>query len=264
MTHSAPVSGTALNYRMDGTRGKPVLVLSNSLGTDLSMWEPQMAALRPHFCIVRYDTRGHGGSKPTPGPYSIELLGRDVIALLDQLQTGRASFCGLSLGGMTGMWLGAHAQERIDRLGLANTAPRMAPPDMWNQRIEKVNAGGIAAISDAVLGRWFTPDFHASEPAKLAAMKAVMERQPAEGYVACCAAVRDMDQREDIARITAPTLVITGSHDQSTPPADGVFIASRIAGAQLVAHPAAPLSNIAAAPAFIAALTSFLRPPPRP
>jgi 3-oxoadipate enol-lactonase len=264
MSHLAPTSGTALNYRMDGTRGKPVLVLSNSLGTDFAMWEPQIAALRPHFCIVRYDTRGHGGSKPTPGPYSIELLGRDVVALLDHLKTDRASFCGLSLGGMIGMWLGANAPQRIDKLVLANTAPRMAPPDMWNQRIEKVNAGGINAISDAVLGRWFTPDFHASEPAKLAAMKAMMERQPPEGYVACCAAVRDMDQREDIARITAPTLVITGSHDQSTTPADGAFVAARIEGSQLVALPAAHLSNIEAAPAFNAALTSFLLGDPRP
>lgn len=254
----APVPGTQLHYRMEGKRGSPALVLSNSLGTDLAMWEPQLAALRPHFCIVRYDTRGHGQSGVPPGPYTMDDLGRDVVALLDHIETERASFCGVSLGGMTGMWLGAHAPSRIDKLVLANTAPLMAPPDMWNQRIEKVNAGGMTAISDAVLARWFTADFIARQPSTLAQMKSMMERQPAAGYVACCAAVRDMDQREDVARIRAPTLLIAGTHDAATPPADAAFLASRIAGARVVELPAAHISNIEAATRFNAALTSFL------
>jgi 3-oxoadipate enol-lactonase len=243
---------------MEGTRGSPALVLSNSLGTDLAMWEPQLAALRPHFCIVRYDTRGHGQSGVPPGPYTMEDLGRDVVALLDHIETERASFCGVSLGGMTGMWLGVHAPSRIDRLVLANTAPRMAPPDLWNQRIEKVNAGGMRAISDAVLARWFTADFIAREPSTLAQMKTMMERQPPGGYVACCAAVRDMDQREDVARVRAPTLLISGAHDAATPPAEAAFLASRIPGARVVELPAAHISNIEASAAFNAALASFL------
>jgi 3-oxoadipate enol-lactonase len=259
MMHFAPVDGTDLHYRMDGTRGAPVLVLSNSLGTEHAMWEPQLATLTPHFCVVRYDTRGHGASGVTPGPYTIDQLGRDVVALLDHLGTERASFCGLSLGGMIGMWLGIHAKARIDRLVLANTAARIAPADLWNQRIENVNAGGIAAISDTVLSRWFTPEFRAREPDTIARMKAMMERQPPAGYVACCAAVRDMDQREEVARIEAPTLVITGTHDASTPPSDGAFLAAQIAGARLVELPAAHLSNIEAAPAFNDALASFLK-----
>jgi 3-oxoadipate enol-lactonase len=254
----APVPGTQLNYRMDGKRGSPMLVLSNSLGTDLTMWEPQMDALRPHFCIVRYDTRGHGQSGVPPGPYTMAQLGRDVVALLDHLQTERASFCGVSLGGMTGMWLGVHAPHRVNRLVLANCATRMAPPDMWNQRIEKVNAGGVAAISDAVLGRWFTSAFAEREPATLARMKAMMDRQPAQGYAACCAAVRDMDQREDVARITARTLVITCTHDAATPASEGEYIAKRVRGAILAELEAAHLSNIEAAAAFNDAVLSFL------
>ena len=254
----AQVDGCKLHYRMDGTRGKPVLVLSNSLGTDLAMWDRQIDALRPQFCVVRYDTRGHGASDAPAGPYSIERLGRDVIGLLDHLQTPRASLCGVSLGGMTAMWLGAHAPDRVDRLVLANTAPRMAPPDMWNQRIDKVKAGGIAAISDTVLARWFTPAFAEREPATLAAMKAMMERQSPEGYVACCAAVRDMDQRESLALIRAPTLVVAGTHDASTPPWDAKFIADGIPEARMVELAAAHISNVEAAEAFNAAIVSFL------
>jgi len=259
--HYAPVAGAKLHYRMDGTRGKPVLVLSNSLGTDLAMWEPQIAALRPHFCILRYDARGHGASDVTPGPYSIERLGRDVVALLDHLETPRASFCGLSLGGMTGMWLGVHAAERFDKLVLANTAPHMAPADLWNQRIAKVEAGGVAAISDAVLARWFTAEFIAREPATIAGMKAMMERQPSAGYVACCAAVRDMDQREDIARIAVRTLIVAGTHDVAAPPSEAAFLAGRIPGARLVEIDASHLSNIEAPDTFNAAILPFLTEP---
>lgn len=252
-------SGTQIHYVVDGPAGAPALVLSNSLGTDLAMWSPQMAELTRSFRVIRYDTRGHGASGVTPGPYTIDTLGRDVVALLDHLELPRAHFCGLSLGGMTGMWLGIHAPARVDRLVLANTAARIAPPDLWNARIEKVNAGGMAAISDAVLARWFTPGFIAREPATLAGMKAMMERVPAAGYVACCAAVRDMDQRGDVARIAAPTLVITGAHDVATPPADGQFLAAQIRGARIVELPAPHLSNVETAPAFTTALTSFLK-----
>ena len=254
----ANVDGCRIHYRMDGTRGKPVLVLSNSLGTDLAMWEPQIASLAPHFCIVRYDMRGHGQSEAPPGPYSIERLGRDVLGLLDHLDAPRASLCGVSLGGMAGMWLGAHAPERIERLVLANTAPQMTPPEMWNQRIAKVNAGGVAAISDAVLGRWFSPSFAAQAPATMIQMKAMMERQPIAGYVACCAAVRDMDQREAIARIRAATLIIAGRHDAATPPSHAAFMAERIPNARIIELDAAHISNIEAADAFNAAIVAFL------
>ena len=254
----ADVPGTRLHYRMDGTRGKPVLVLSSSLGTDLAMWDPQIDALRTHFCIVRYDTRGHGQSGVPQGPYSVEQLGGDVVALLDHVQADKASFCGLSMGGLTGMWLGIHAPSRIDRLVLANTSAYIGPADLWNQRIDKVNAGGMAAISDAVLARWFTPGFMAREPQTLSRMKAMMERQPPAGYASCCAAVRDADLRDAVSRIAAPTLVITGAHDVATPPAQGAWVAQQIAGAKLVDLPASHLSNLEARDGFDAALAAFL------
>jgi 3-oxoadipate enol-lactonase len=163
------------------------------------------------------------------------------------------------MGGMTGMWLGVHAPERMGKLTLANTAARIAPPELWNTRIDKVAAGGMTAISDAVLGRWFTSAFAAREAATMTVMKAMMERTPAAGYAACCAAIRDMDQRDAVAVITAPTLVIAGTHDMATPPADGRYLAETIRDARYVELPAAHLSNIELAPAFTAALVDFLR-----
>jgi 3-carboxy-cis,cis-muconate cycloisomerase len=252
------VDGARIHCRIEGAVGAPALVLSNSLGTDLEMWEPQIAALARTFRVVRYDTRGHGTSADPPGPYSIERLGRDVVGLLDGLGIERAHFCGLSLGGMTGMWLGTHAAGRLHRLVLANTAARMAPPDNWNARIEKVRAGGMGAISQAVLERWFTPDFMAKHPDRIAAMRQMMERTPAQGYIACCVAVRDMDQRDSVAAIATPTLVISGTRDVATPAAEGKFLVERIEGAAYVELDAPHLSNIEAAPAFTAALLAFL------
>ncbi len=254
----ADLAAVRLHYRFDGPVGAPVVVLSNSLGADLTMWDPQMEALTRRFRVLRYDTRGHGVSSTPAGPYTRARLGGDVVALLDALALERVLFCGLSLGGMTGMWLGVHALGRISRLVLANTAARMAPPDMWNARIDKVTAGGMSAIADAVLARWFTPAFTAREPAQVLQSKATMERVDAAGYVGCCAAIRDMDQRDDVASIAAPTLVIVGTHDAATPPAEGRFLAQRIPGAHLQELDAAHLSNIEAAAAFDTALASFL------
>jgi 3-oxoadipate enol-lactonase len=255
----ADLAEVRLHYRLDGPDRAPVLVLSNSLGTDLDMWEAQIAALTAHWRVLRYDTRGHGQSSVPPGPYMIAQLGRDVVALLDHLGLDRVGFAGVSMGGMTGMWLGVHEPARVGKLTLANTAARIAPPDLWDARIEKVTAGGMEVISDAVLGRWFTPAFAAREPATIATMKAMMERTPAAGYVACCAAIRDMDQREAVAAIAAPTLVIAGTHDAATPPADGRYLAATIRDARYVELPAAHLSNIETASAFTAALVDFLR-----
>ncbi len=252
------VDGGRLRYRMDGAADAPVLVLSNSLGTNLSMWDPQMAELTRGFCVIRYDARGHGESTVTPGPYSIERLGRDAVALLDRLAIDRAHFCGLSLGGMTGMWLAIHAPSRIMKLALCNTAARIAPPDLWNARIEQVRAGGMGALVEAVLARWFTPLFLAQSPVIAESIRPMLLACPADGYAACCAAIRDMDQRLAIAAIAAPTLVIAGTHDPATPPADGRFLADRIKGARYVELPAAHLSNIEATREFTAALLKFL------
>lgn len=254
----ADVPEGRLHYRIDGPARAPVVVLSNSLGTDLHMWSPQVLDLATSYRVLRYDTRGHGLSSVTPGPYSIERLGRDVVALLDALAIQRVHFCGLSLGGMTGMWLGVHAAERIDHLALCNTTARIGSPGLYDARIDAVRAGGMRAVVDAVLGRWFTADFIAQHEEHVAPVRAMLEHARADGYIACCEAIRDMDQRDAISRIRLATLVIAGIHDLATPPAEGRFVAGAIPGAQYVELDAAHLSNIEAAPAFTSALLKFL------
>ncbi|MEP7208849.1 MAG: 3-oxoadipate enol-lactonase, partial [Casimicrobiaceae bacterium] len=251
-------SGVRFHYRIEGPAQAPALVLSNSLGTDLTMWDPQIAELTRHFRVLRYDTRGHGQSTASLAPYSVEQLGRDVLGLLDVVGIERAHFCGLSLGGMTGMWLAAHEGWRIQRLVLANTTARMAKPELYDTRIAKVRQEGVGAIVGAVIERWFTAPFIAEHPDAITPIRTVLERQGIEGYVGGCTAVRDMDQRASIATITRPTLVIAGTHDAATPLADGQFIAQTIPNARFVELPAAHLSNIEAAPQFTAAVLEFL------
>jgi 3-oxoadipate enol-lactonase len=257
-TITVDVKSARFNCRVDGPPGAPWLMLSNSLGTNLAMWDDQMAALTRRFRVLRYDTRGHGASAVTPGPYTIAGLGQDALALLDALKASRAHFCGLSMGGMTGMWLGVHAADRLDRLVLANTAPQIGSPEVWNTRIENVRKGGLAAIADGLMERWFSKSFRERAPATVARIRAMLIATPADGYVAACAAVRDMNQWDTVARIARPTLVIAGTHDPSTPPAEGRQLAERIAGARYVELDAAHISNVEAPERFIAELTGFL------
>lgn len=247
-----------MHYQLEGSDTAPVLVLSNSLGTTLDMWLPQMPVLLDHFRVLRYDTRGHGQSEVTPGPYSIAQLGGDVIGLLDYLKIDRAHFCGLSMGGMTGIWLGVHAADRIDRLVLCNTSAAIGVPELWNTRIAKIRQDGIDSIVVDVLSRWFTPDFLAHAPAQVERVKSMLKSSPMEGYVANCAAVRDMDQRAELVKITAPTLVIGGKHDKATPPEHGELIARSIPGARYVELNAAHLSNWEMAQGFTSQLLDFL------
>ncbi|WP_019142965.1 3-oxoadipate enol-lactonase [Noviherbaspirillum massiliense] len=247
-----------LHYEIDGPEDKPWLVLSNSLGTTLDMWTPQMPALAQHFHLLRYDTRGHGASSVPPGPYSIDQLGRDVIALMDGLGIARAHFCGLSMGGMTGIWLGIHQAARIDRLALCNTAARIGTPEVWNARIDKVRSEGMAAIVPAVLERWFTPGFAARTAEQVEQVRAMLLTTDPAGYAANCAVVRDMDQRDALGVIKAPVLVITGTHDTSTPPAEGKWIADRVAGARHAELDAAHLSNWEQPEQFTRTLLDFL------
>jgi 3-oxoadipate enol-lactonase len=254
----ADLPDVRLHYRLDGADGAPMVMLSNSLGTNMSMWDAQVPALTRRYRVLRYDSRGHGQSAVTPGPYTIEQLARDVLALLDALGIAQVSLCGLSMGGMVGQWLGAHAAKRLSRLVLCNTAARIGTADIWNARIDAVNEGGMAAIVDGVVARWYTAPFIASARGPIAATRNMLLTTPAAGYVASCAAVRDMDQRESAASIAVPTLVVTGAHDAVTPPSEGRFLAGHIAGAQYVELAAAHLSNIEAETAFTSALTGFL------
>jgi 3-oxoadipate enol-lactonase len=245
------------HYALTGDQ-EPVLVFSNSLGTDFSMWDPQMGELEQRFRILRYDTRGHGQSSVTPADYSIEQLGRDVLGLLDALRLDRVHFCGLSMGGMIGMSLGIHAPDRLHRLVLSNTAARIGTKEMWNARIATVRKDGMKPVAAAVIERWFTPGFRASFPEKVAQAQQMLENSPPDGYAACCAAIRDMDQREAVAQIKAPTLVIYGGSDPVTPAADAHFLKDRIPGAVEVELPAAHLSNVEQADAFTEAVSYFL------
>ncbi|MCP5365701.1 MAG: 3-oxoadipate enol-lactonase [Hyphomicrobiales bacterium] len=256
----AETNGTRLHYRFDGAERAPILVLSNSLGTDVGMWDPQITALAERFRVLRYDSRGHGASRVTPGPYTIEQLARDIVGLLDGLGIDCADFCGLSLGGMVGQWLGVHAPERINRLVLCNTTAYLGPADLWNKRIDAVRQGGMAAVADSVLDRWFTAPFLERQSMALSQVRATLLNTPGDGYAACCAAVRDMDQRQDISRIRQPTLVIAGSQDLATPPEDGRFLAERIQGARYVEVNAAHLSNIEETERFTCAVLDFLSP----
>ena len=247
-----------LCYEIEGPDNAPVLVLSNSLGTTMDMWLPQLPALTEHFRVMRYDTRGHGQSEVTTGPYSIAQLGRDVVALLDGLNIPSAHFCGLSMGGMTGIWLGVNAPDRIGRLVLCNTSAAIGVPEVWNARIAKVKQDGMESIIDGVLERWFTADFLVHATAQVERVRQMLRNTSAEGYVANCVAVRDMDQRSELSRITAPTLVIGGRHDKATPPEHGELIARAIPGAKYVELNAAHLSNWEVAQAFTQQLLSFL------
>jgi 3-oxoadipate enol-lactonase len=250
--------GARFYYQLEGREDAPVLVLSNSLGTNLDMWAPQMPALLQHFRVLRHDARGHGRSDVTPGPYAIAQLGEDVLALMDHLKIDRAHFCGLSMGGMIGMWLGAHHAARIDRLVLCNTAAKIGTPDTWNPRIAKVDAEGMASVVDTVLDRWFTPGFRQRAPEQVGVVRDMLLNTAPAGYGANCAAVRDMDLRADIASIGVPTLVIAGTHDGSTPAADGRAVADAIPGARYVELDAAHLSNWEQSEQFTQALLGFL------
>jgi 3-oxoadipate enol-lactonase len=233
-------------------------MFSNSLGTNLHMWDDQAKALSKHFRVIRYDQRGHGKSAAPEGPYSIERLGRDVLAILNALEIKQTHFCGLSMGGMTGMWLARHAPDRFDKLVLSNTAPKSQTPDSWNTRIRTVLTKGIGAVADTVLGIWFTKEFRERAPQTIARMREMMVSNNSKGYCGCCSAIRDMDQRWFVSEIKLPTLIIAGKQDNATPLSASEFLASRIAGARLVSLDAGHISNVEQKDAYTAALEKFL------
>lgn len=254
----ADLAASRLHYRTDGQAGRPCLVLSNSLGTDLSTWDAHALALAADFFVVRYDTRGHGRSDIAAGATTIEDLGRDVLGLLDHLGIARFAFCGISMGGVTGQWLGIHAPERIARLVLANTAARIGTHEGWTGRAALVRDAGMTPVADGAAARWFTDGFAARAPEVVAGLVARLRAQDPEGYAACCEALAEADLRADVARIAVPTLVIAGAHDPVTTVADGAWLCERIAGTRMDALAASHLSNIEAADAFTGSLRRFL------
>jgi 3-oxoadipate enol-lactonase len=252
-------SGNAqIHYTFEGQMEKPVLVLSNSLGTNFSMWDLQVPKFLKFFRVLRCDTRGHGQSSATPGPYSIDQLAKDVLALAGNLKIERFNFCGLSMGGMIGMWLALNAPDRLSKLALCNTAAKIGTPEMWNARIDTVRKQGMKPVAAATMERWFTAAFRVKNPLTVAGNQTVMEAVNPEGYAANCAAVRDFDSRELLHHIHTSTLIISGTHDPATTPADGQFLAEHIPGARYVELSAAHLSNIEDADRFTREVITFL------
>lgn len=255
----AQINDISIRYQLEGNKDAPVLMLCNSLGTTLEMWEPQMTTLLTQFQVLRYDVRGHGLSDIPAGPYSIEQLGRDAIALLDHLGLARVDFCGLSMGGMTGMWLGTHQPHRIKRLGLCNTAAKLGTAELWNARLAVLHREGMAGMTASILDRWFTQGFQQRAPQVIERVRGMLLGTTPAGYEANVGAIIAMDQRPNISRIDLPTLVITGRHDGSTPPELGLEIHHLVSGSRYVELDAAHLSNWEQPDAFTAALMSFLK-----
>ena len=253
-----------LSWTVRGPADAPALLLLNALGTTVDLWRPQIDRLASAFRVIRFDTRGHGASDAPAGPYGLDRLGRDALAVLDTAGVSRAHVCGVSLGGQTALWLGLHAPERVTGIVAANTGARIGTPAPWDQRIHDAGTLGMQALVEPAIARWFTPRFRRTDPETADRFREMLRDCPATGYAGCCAALRDADLRADLHRITCPTLVVTGREDHATAPADGQFIREQVTGAELLALDAAHLANVEQPDAFTAGVLYFLsRVPPR-
>jgi 3-oxoadipate enol-lactonase len=251
-----------LFYEMTGPEDAPAIVFSHALGGDLSMWDRQAPRFAGAYRIIRYDLRGHGRSREQTGPETLKDLATDALQLLDQNGIERAHFCGLSLGGLIGQWLGMYAQHRLRSLVLVDSAPRMGSPEQWDERLNTIESGGLSAVSGATMSRWFTEEFREREPGTVEHFKSVFEATSPAAYISCAKVVRnaslDKDGLEGYSSIGVPTLVITGRFDSAAKPADCKAMASRIPGSQYVELAAAHLSPVEASEAFTQALDAFL------
>lgn len=250
--------GSPIYAEVAGRDDAPALLLSNSLGTTLEMWDEQVTPFTKHFRIIRYDHRGHGKSGISKSPYTMERLSRDALAVLDGLGIkSKVNFCGLSMGGMIGQWLAANVPDRIERIVLSNTT---ALPDKngWSERLKVVEQKGVAAVAGHTMSRWFTKGFAERSPETVARIQAMFAATPLEGYLGSGAAIRDMDQRALLPAIKSPTLVISGAEDGATPPAAGKFIAEAIPGAKFMQLEAAHLSSVEQSEAYTKAVLDFL------
>jgi 3-oxoadipate enol-lactonase/4-carboxymuconolactone decarboxylase len=258
----AIIHNARMFYRLQGNSGRPVLILSHSISTDHAMWDLQVENLLPHFQILRYDTRGHGASEATAGEYSIEMLGKDILALADALEISQFAFCGLSLGGAIGQWVAAHAPARVTHLVLANTSPQFVPRTNWETRMAAVLKGGMSAVVDLAMQRFFSSDTLTKQNPHVASIRSVFLGTDPVGYLGCCAALRDVNNGDLLRQIKAPTLVISGDRDVATPwTGHGERLAQEIAGAKVLHLAAAHLSNIERPHSFTTALLEFLLPP---
>ncbi|HWM81505.1 MAG TPA: 3-oxoadipate enol-lactonase [Pseudolabrys sp.] len=251
--------GTPLNVEVEGRSDGPTLMLSNSLGTDLHMWDPQVAEFARHYRLVRYDRRGHGKSGVPAGDYTMEQLGRDVLSILDALKIEKTNWCGLSMGGMVGQWLGAYAPDRVGKLILSNTSAYYADKQPWNDRMAFARAKGLAALVGPNMERWFTKEFRERAPQEVERMTKAFVATPIEGYLGCCAAVRDMDFRDSNPRIAVPTLVIVGAQDPATTPAVGEALHKQIKGSQIASIDGAHIANLEQPDIYTRTVLDFLQ-----
>jgi 3-oxoadipate enol-lactonase len=255
----AHIGGVDIFYQVDGNSNNPPLIFSNSLGTDHSMWDVQIPSLLDHFYVIRYDTRGHGRSSSPKGPYSIELLANDVLNLLDFLGIAKASFCGISMGGVIGQWLGVNAPDRLNKLILANTAAKVGTSTAWNERATLVRKEGLSLIAESAPARWFTAGFYAASPSVVNSLVTKLKNESAEGYASCCEALANEDLTKAISKIKSKTLIIVGIHDPVTTILDGQFMQHLINESTITELPASHISNIEAENEFNAALIQFLK-----
>ncbi|AHG18440.1 3-oxoadipate enol-lactonase [Chania multitudinisentens RB-25] len=235
----------SIDYRLDGPSEAPLLVLSNSLGTTFELWQPQMAALAQQYRVLRYNQRGHGATPLPEAPLTLEILGQDVIALLDKLDVERAYFCGISMGGLTGLWLNRYHPQRFHKLAVANTAARIGNEAGWQQRAQQVRQEGLAPIAATSPARWFTEDFQRDQQPLVTALTEQLARGDAAGYAACCEALAQADLRDAVPYMSAPMLVIAGEHDPVTTVADAQWLAANAPNVTLAVLPTSHISNVA-------------------
>lgn len=255
--------GVRLHYRVDGRDDASAILLSNSLGADLDMWAAQVALLAPRYRVVRYDSRGHGDSDASPGPYEIGQLASDALALLDHLGIERALVCGISMGGLVAQWLAIHHPERLRSAVFANTGAKIGTAETWSERITTVRTEGMVGVRDAVVGRFFTPSFVEREPETVERIRRTLVAVPADAYIASCRAVEGADLRAEVGSIRAPSLIVASTEDVSTPVADSEWLHVHIPGSRLVViEDAAHLSNVEQPDRFNEALAGFLNEHP--
>jgi 3-oxoadipate enol-lactonase len=258
MEHQVRNENATISYDVDGPQDGPPLLLINSIASTRELWSRQLAAFTAGHRVIRYDARGHGLSSVPAGDYTVADLGRDALAILDDAGVDTAHVCGISLGGLTAQWLGVHAADRVKSLVLANTGARIGSVESWNERITLVREQGMAAVAELTIPRWFSPEFRQRDPDTVHAFQAMIKSIPQNGYLGCCAALRDADLRDEIAAIARPTLVIASTADAATP-ADGLaFIAGRVKDARMVTVESRHMSNIECAEEFTAAVLDFL------
>lgn len=258
MDRTVDVAGATISYSVAGSADAPTILFINSIGTTRDLWSRQVAALSGERRVITYDARGHGRSSVPPNDYPISQLGRDALAILDAEDAAAADIAGISLGGLTAIWLGVHAPQRVRTLTLANTAARIASAQFWAERIAFVREKGMAPLADATMLRWFTDGFRAREPQTVEHFRSMLAGCPPDGYIGCCAGMRDEDLRHAISTISCPVLAIGGRADAATPPEGVEFIHQKIAGSTLVMLDGAHLTNVERAEEFSRALVDHI------